>query len=120
MTRWYRTFERRSLACHAEAHGHRRLRAPPQAAAGDEALRIESDYLRRSRRAFAVARRCQGARSVATRGIFFARTRVDVERAAADIFSRSIREYSAGEHVPRAIINVRGQSSPTKQAPIPP
>jgi hypothetical protein len=44
---------------------------------------------------------------VATVGIFFARTSADVERAAADIFSRSIREYSAGEHVPRAIINER-------------
>ena len=54
-----------------------------------------------------MARRCQGFRSVATPGIFFARTSADVERAAADIFSRSIREYSAGEHVPRAIINER-------------
>jgi hypothetical protein len=44
---------------------------------------------------------------MATPGIFFARTSVDVERAAADIFSRNIREYSAGEHVPRAIITER-------------
>jgi hypothetical protein len=31
----------------------------------------------------------------------------DAERVAADIFSRTIREYSAGEHVPRAIIRLR-------------
>ena len=63
--------------------------------------------MRLSRRAFAVARRCQGARSAARPGALFARTSVEVERAAAAIFSRSMREYSADEHVPRAIMNMR-------------
>jgi hypothetical protein len=35
------------------------------------------------------------------------RASTDAERVAADIFSSTIREYSAGEHVPRAIIKVR-------------
>jgi hypothetical protein len=35
------------------------------------------------------------------------RASTDAERVAADIFSSTIREYSAGEHVPRAIIRVR-------------
>jgi hypothetical protein len=35
------------------------------------------------------------------------RASTDADCVAADIFSSTIREYSAGEHVPRAIINVR-------------
>jgi hypothetical protein len=35
------------------------------------------------------------------------RASADAERVAADIFSSNIREYSAGEHVPRAIIRLR-------------
>jgi hypothetical protein len=35
------------------------------------------------------------------------RASMDAERVAADIFSCTIRVYSAGEHVPRAIIRLR-------------
>ena len=56
---------------------------------------------------FDVARRCQGASSVASFGVFLARASVDAARVAATTFSLIMREYSAGEHVPRAIMSVR-------------
>ena len=62
------------------------------------------DHFRRNRRAFDVARRCQGARTAAQLGVRLDRESTDADRVAAAIFSRTIREYSAGEHFPRAII----------------
>jgi hypothetical protein len=62
---------------------------------------------RRNRRAFAFARPCQGDRRAVQSGRFLDRTSVDAEPVVADIFSSTIREYSAGEHLPRAIIRLR-------------
>ena len=64
-------------------------------------------HFRRSRRAFEVARRCQGAIRAVQSGACLDRASADAERVAADIFSTTIREYSAGEHLPRAIIRLR-------------
>src|ERR1700722_10384528 len=64
-------------------------------------------HFRRSRRAFEVARRCQGAMRADQSGTCLERASTDADRVAADIFSSTIREYSPGEHVPRAIIRVR-------------
>ena len=66
--------------------------------------RQTTSHFRRSRRAFDVARRCQGARTAAQLGVRLDRESTDADRVAAAIFSRTIREYSAGEHFPRAII----------------
>ena len=63
-----------------------------------------TNHFRPNRRAFDVARRCHGARTAAQLGARFDRDRTDAERVAAAIFSWTIREYSAGEHFPRAII----------------
>jgi hypothetical protein len=51
-----------------------------------------------------VARICQGAKTAVQLGTRFDRESTDADRVAAAIFSRTIREYSAGEHFPRAII----------------
>ena len=64
-------------------------------------------HFRRSRRAFAFARPCQGASNVVQFEICGDRARTDAVPLAADIFSSTIREYSAGEHLPRAIIRLR-------------
>ena len=51
-----------------------------------------------------MARRCHGATIALQSGVRSNRANADAERVAADIFSSTIREYSAGEHLPRAII----------------
>jgi hypothetical protein len=48
--------------------------------------------------------RCQGANTAVQSGVLFDPESTDAERAVAAIFSSTIREYSAGEHLPRAII----------------
>jgi hypothetical protein len=65
------------------------------------------DYFRRNRRAFALARPCQGASKAVQSGTCLDRARTDAVRVAADSFSSTIREYSAGERSPRAIIRLR-------------
>jgi hypothetical protein len=57
-------------------------------------------HLRRRRRAFDLARTCQGARTAVQSARRLDRASTDAERVAADIFSSTIREYSAGEHLP--------------------
>jgi hypothetical protein len=64
-------------------------------------------YLRRNRRTFDVARTCHGARSVAQSGAFLDRASKEAERLVAAIFSSTMREYSAGEHFPDAIMRLR-------------
>jgi hypothetical protein len=54
-----------------------------------------------------VARRCQGARTAVQLGPRRDRESEAADRVAADIFSITIRRYSAGEHLPRAIIAPR-------------
>ena len=54
-----------------------------------------------------MARRCQGAKTAVQSGPRRDRESEDADRVAADIFSITIREYSAGKHVPRAIIALR-------------
>jgi hypothetical protein len=61
---------------------------------------------RLSRRAFAVALLCHGSISADSVG-GFDRLRSEDDRLNAAAFSCTIRAYSAGEHVPRAIIKVR-------------
>jgi hypothetical protein len=61
-------------------------------------------HFRRNRRAFDFALRCHGARTAVQSGVRRDRARADAERVAADIFSSTILEYSAGEHVPLTII----------------
>ena len=65
------------------------------------------DYFCRNRRAFALARLCQGASKGVQSGTCLDRARTDAVRVAADSFSSTIREYSAGEHSPRAIMRLR-------------
>jgi hypothetical protein len=62
---------------------------------------------RRRRRAFDLARTCQGASRAVQLGACRERAKTDAERVAADIFSNTIREYSAGEQLPRAIMRLR-------------
>jgi hypothetical protein len=62
---------------------------------------------RRNRRALALARTCQGASRAVHVGACPERANTDADRVAADIFSRTIREYSAGGHLPRAIMRLR-------------
>ena len=64
--------------------------------------RQTTSHFRRNRRAFDVARRCHGARMATQSGVRLEST--DAERVVAAIFSSTIREYSAGEHLPSAII----------------
>jgi hypothetical protein len=64
-------------------------------------------YLRRNRRAFDVARTCHGARTAAQSGAFPDRASKEAERLVAAIFSSTMREYSAGEHFPHAIMRLR-------------
>jgi hypothetical protein len=52
-------------------------------------------------------RPCQGASKGVQSGTCLDRARTDAVRVAADSFSSTIREYSAGEHWPRAIIRLR-------------
>jgi hypothetical protein len=61
-------------------------------------------HFRRSRRALDLAFRCQGARTAGQSGVRLDRESTDTERVVAATFSSTIREYSAGEHLPRAII----------------
>jgi hypothetical protein len=63
-----------------------------------------ASYFLRNRRAFDLAVRCQGSKMAVQSGTRFDRDTTDPERVAAAIFSSTIREYSAGEHFPRAII----------------
>jgi hypothetical protein len=63
-----------------------------------------STCLARSRRALDLAFRCQGARTAVQSGVRRDRESTDTERVVAATFSSTIREYSAGEHLPRAII----------------
>jgi hypothetical protein len=64
-------------------------------------------HLRRNRRALDVARRCQGARSAVQPGAFPGRDSREAVRLVAATFSSTIRVYSAGEHLPYAIIRLR-------------
>ena len=66
-----------------------------------------SCYLRRNRLALAVAFACQGATSDAGDGARRDRASTLAERLKAATFSRTIRAYSAGEHVPCNIIRLR-------------
>jgi hypothetical protein len=68
---------------------------------------VLDNYLRRNRRTFDVARTCQGARSGGLIGSLPLSRKQEAERLVAAIFSYTIREYSAGEHVPRALIRLR-------------
>jgi hypothetical protein len=63
-----------------------------------------TSHFRRSRRALDLAFRCQGARTAVQSGVRRDRESTDTERVEAATFSSTIREYSAGEHLPRAII----------------
>jgi hypothetical protein len=63
--------------------------------------------IRRNRRTLALARTCQGASKAVHVGACPERVSTDADRVAADIFSITIREYSAGEHLPHAIMRLR-------------
>jgi hypothetical protein len=52
---------------------------------------------------------CQGASKAVQSGVCLDRASPEAVHVAADIFSRTIREYSAGEHLPRPIIRLRRQ-----------
>jgi hypothetical protein len=54
-----------------------------------------------------VARRCHGAKMATQSGARPDRESMHAECVVAAIFSSTIREYSAGEHLPRAIICTR-------------
>jgi hypothetical protein len=62
---------------------------------------------RRNRRALPLARTCQGASKAVNVGACRDRASTDAERVAATIFSNTIREYSAGEQLPCAIMRLR-------------
>ena len=87
----------------------RRRRAVPGRRGAREIQRLEPltySYFRRSRFAFAVAPLCQGARRAD--GLLRApRCGAAQARCAAFAFSNTMRRYSAGEHVPSAIISMR-------------
>ena len=63
-----------------------------------------TSHLPRNRRAFDLALRCQGARTAVQSGVRLDNESTDTERVVAATFSSTIWEYSAGEHLPRAII----------------
>ena len=70
---------------------------------------VEAAYrlLRRSRRAFAVAFACHGAMSAIIPGAFRDRTNKVPDCLSAATFSLTIRAYSAGGQMPRAISKLR-------------
>jgi hypothetical protein len=62
---------------------------------------------RRKRRALALARTCHGVSTAVHVGACPEGVSTDADRVAADTFSRTIREYSAREQLPRAIMRLR-------------